>query len=181
MVGRFESTSQNRETQIPRSLALQIRIEMLIEFASEFLCISPCKFKLRFTLNLIMQLTKISPPFRISICIPLTITSLTGIFSGTDCVRDMLGPDWVGLEVQTNRGGSVGASWCRVGRRGSGMWKESGHGCACWMVAQTYYMVGLRVRKGKTSVIFDILTLFSWITTEPRGVEWCRVKLAPWL
>jgi len=63
----------------------------------KFLCISRYKFKLRFWLNLNffgspgtnsnlmlgVQLTKISPPFRISICISTIISSLT--FHGTGC------------------------------------------------------------------------------------------------
>ena len=50
MVGRFESTGQNRETQIPRYLAVPIRIEIWVEF--EFLCISRYKFKSRFLFDL---------------------------------------------------------------------------------------------------------------------------------
>jgi len=75
---RFWSTSQNRETQISQYLTVQIRIEILIGF--EFLWISRYKFKLRFWFNLNLQLAKISPQFRISICISLIIWSL--ILSG---------------------------------------------------------------------------------------------------
>jgi len=82
-VGEIQSTSQNRETQIPRYLAVQIRIETLVGF--EFLCISRYKFKSRFWFYLKQQLTKISPPFRISICISLTILCL--IFLETGCKR----------------------------------------------------------------------------------------------
>ena len=85
MVGRCSPTSQNRENQISRYLTVQIRIEILIGF--EFRCISRYKFKLRFWFNVNMRLTKISPPFRISICISLTISSL--IFSGTGCMRPL--------------------------------------------------------------------------------------------
>ena len=81
MVGRFWSICQNRENQISRYLTVQIRIEILIGF--EFRCISRYTFKVRLCFNLNVQLTKISPPFRISICISLTISSL--IFAGTGC------------------------------------------------------------------------------------------------
>jgi len=47
----------------------------------EFLCISRYKFKFGFWFHLNLQLTKISPPFRISICVSLTIWCL--VFSGT--------------------------------------------------------------------------------------------------
>ena len=57
----------NRETHFSRYLAVQIRNEILVE--SEFLCISRNKFKSRYWFNLNLQLTKISPPFRISITI----------------------------------------------------------------------------------------------------------------
>jgi len=43
------------------------------------------KFKLRFLFTLNLQLTKISPPFRISITILFSISSL--IFHGTGCMR----------------------------------------------------------------------------------------------
>jgi len=79
--GRFYSTSQNRENRISRYLTVQSRIEILIGF--EFRGISRYKFKSRFLFNLNLQLTKISPPFRISICISFTISSL--IFQGTGC------------------------------------------------------------------------------------------------
>ena len=55
-----------------------VKIEKL-----EFLSISRYKFKSRFWFDLNVQLTKIFPPFRISICIPTSISSL--IFQGTGC------------------------------------------------------------------------------------------------
>jgi len=48
MAVKFKSTSPNRETQILRYLAIQIRNENLVSF--EFLCISRYQFKLRFWL-----------------------------------------------------------------------------------------------------------------------------------
>jgi len=75
MVNRILSIGQNRDTQISRYLAVLTRIEILVEF--EFLCIFlRYKFKSRFWFNLNLQLTKISPLFRISICIPTSISSL---------------------------------------------------------------------------------------------------------
>ena len=59
------------ESPIPRYLAEKIRIEIMIEFV--FLGIFLYKFKLKFLFNLNMQSYEISPPFRISICISLTI------------------------------------------------------------------------------------------------------------
>ena len=55
-------------------------------------CISRYKFKSRFGFHLNVQLTKISPPFRISICIPTSILSL--IFHGTGCtpLKEMIIP-----------------------------------------------------------------------------------------
>ena len=76
-----DETSQNRENQISLYLTVQSRIEILIGF--EFRGVSRYKFKLRFMFNLNLQLTKISPPFRISIRISSTISSL--IFQGTRC------------------------------------------------------------------------------------------------
>ena len=70
---RFYSTSPNRVSPIPRYLAVQIRIDILLLF--EFLCISRYKSKLSFWLNLNVQLTKISSPARISICISTSISS----------------------------------------------------------------------------------------------------------
>ena len=68
MVRRFKS--KNRETQIPRYLAVLIRIEILIGFG--FLCISRYKFRLRFWFW-----SWLKPPhhIRISIFISLTISS----------------------------------------------------------------------------------------------------------
>ena len=84
MVVRFQSnSSQNRENQISWYLTVQSRIEILIAF--EFRGISRYKFELRFLFNLNLQLTKISPPFRISICISFTNSSL--IFQGTGCMQ----------------------------------------------------------------------------------------------
>ena len=60
-----------------RYLTVQSRIEILIGF--EFRGISRYKFKLRFLSNLNLQLIKISPPFRISICISALII---GLFCG---------------------------------------------------------------------------------------------------
>jgi len=88
MLGRFQSTSPNRENQISRYLTVQSRIEILIVF--EFWGISRYKFKLRFLFNLNLQLTKISPPFRISITIEFSISSL--IFRGTGCTTHMNEP-----------------------------------------------------------------------------------------
>ena len=82
MVGIFYSTSQSRETQIPRYLAVLIRVEILLGF--KFLCISRYKSKLRFWFNLNLKLTKISPPLRILICISWSISSL--VFSGAGCI-----------------------------------------------------------------------------------------------
>jgi len=80
--GDFRSTSPNQENQISRCLTVQSRIEIFIGF--EFRGILRYKFKLRFLFNLNLQLTKISPPFRISICILFTISSF--IFQGTGCI-----------------------------------------------------------------------------------------------
>ena len=78
----MKSTSQNQENQISRYLTVQGRIEILIGL--EFRGISWYKFILRFVFNLNLQLTKISPPCRISIWISFTISSL--IFQGTGCM-----------------------------------------------------------------------------------------------
>jgi len=63
----FWSTSQNRENQISWYLTVQSRMEILIGF--ELRRVLQYKFKLRFLFNLNLQLTKISPPFRIWITI----------------------------------------------------------------------------------------------------------------
>ena len=74
------------KNQISRYLTVQSRIEILIGFALRG--ISRYKFKLRFLFNLNLQLTKVSLPFRISICISFTISSL--IFQGTGCIAHSL-------------------------------------------------------------------------------------------
>jgi len=81
-VGRFQSTSHNREIRISRYLTVQTRIEILIGF--QFRGFSRYNFRLRFWIicNLNFQLTKISPPFRISSCISFSISSL--IFQGIE-------------------------------------------------------------------------------------------------
>jgi len=60
-----QRASQNRENEISRYLTVQSRIEILIGF--EFRGILRYKFKLRFLFNLNLQLTNMSPTFRISI------------------------------------------------------------------------------------------------------------------
>jgi len=72
---RWEDFSQlvKIETnQISRCITVQSPIEILIGF--EFRGMLRYTFKLRFLFNLNLQLTKISPPFRISICISCTIS-----------------------------------------------------------------------------------------------------------
>ena len=77
MVGSFQSTSRNRETEIPLYLAVQIQTEFWLNSNSS---VSPGTNS---NLMLGLQLIKISPPFRISICISTIISSLT--FHGTGC------------------------------------------------------------------------------------------------
>jgi len=68
----------NRNPEWWRDFIQLVRMETLKCFD-----ISRYKFKMRFWFYLNFKLTKISPPFRISICISLIILSL--IFSGTGC------------------------------------------------------------------------------------------------
>jgi len=86
----FNSICQNRENQISRYLPVQSRIEILIGF--EFRGISRYKFKFKFLFNLNLQSTKISPPFRISITIQFSISSL--IFHGTGCTSHSIPEIW---------------------------------------------------------------------------------------
>jgi len=68
----FSQLVKMEKNQISRYLAVQIRFEILVEL---FICISRYKFESRFLFNLNLKLTKISPPFRILICIPTSISS----------------------------------------------------------------------------------------------------------
>jgi len=90
MVGRFYSTSQDRENQISRYLTVQSRIEILIGF--EFRGILQYKFKLRFLFNLNLQLTKICPPFRISKEFRKLFDSAFRVSSSTE--RAVMGTDF---------------------------------------------------------------------------------------
>ena len=67
LCSRVECLSPNREIQFSRYLTVKSRIEILIGF--EFRGILRYKFKTTIQFNLDLQLTKISPPFRISITI----------------------------------------------------------------------------------------------------------------
>ena len=84
----------------PHYLTVQSEIEILIGF--EFRGISRYKFKLRFWLNLNLQLTEISPPFRISIYVSVTTLSL--IFQGTGCTSSKKRPGQIAYPAKIATG-----------------------------------------------------------------------------